>query len=237
MKKLFAILFSICFLCSISKGVAQEIHGNPNIWSLILTNFDISEKWSFGNEIHFRYDNYLDDQQQFLLRPFLNYKLSDGVVLSGGYSFIRTFPYGDFPLQANLDEHNVWEQLTFNHSYGELKVSHRYRLEHRFISTFNGEEFTFEEVNQNTRFRYRLTLTQPISNKLFINVFDELWVKSGSEGFSEVVYDRNWFYAGLGYHLGNSSNIQFAYLYQYTRNNSERYQKNHGAQITLITDF
>lgn len=225
-----------CFFAT-KASYSQEVFGEPNVWFLQLTTYDLNEKWTLGNELHARFDDYLNDPQQILIRPFFTFHASKPLAFSGGYTFITTFPYGAYPLPDNLPEHNVWEQMELKQEMGSTKVIHRYRLEQRWIGnlTLNPEnrEFEVDGYNFRHRFRYRLTAMVDLSEKVFLHFFDELFIRSG-EGFKQVSFDRNWFYAGAGLRLNGQMNIQLAYLYQYIRRTAELFEKHHTVQASLF---
>ncbi len=216
---------------------AQEVHGNPNVWYLLLANHHLTDQWNIGTELHMRYDDWMSDKEQFLFRPYVDFntRKSPNVVYTFGYTYIKTFPYGDYPVAIDKPENNIWEQVTFKHQYGKLQVQHRYRLEQRWQRdiVYNPVDDTYS-LDGNTfgnRFRYRLTLTQPLSDKVFINAFDELWIK-GDKALRAITYDRNWLYVALGYHLTPDISLQLAYLHQYAMNNPNLYERHHGLQVT-----
>ena len=137
------------------------------------------------------------------------------------------------PLPITKPENNIWEQITLKHQLNQLKIQHRYRLEQRWqreiILNESNNEYELDGTNYSGRFRYRLTLTQPLTETYFINVFDELWVKGNKKA---IQYDRNWMYVGLGANLSSNYSIQLAYLHQYAQNNPTRYERHHGVQLT-----
>ena len=95
-----SLLFLFVLLSINLKVQSQEIHGNPNIWHLVVASHQLNDKWTIGGEAHIRFDKWHSDKEALVLRPFVNYTLSDIAVLSVGYTYIRVFPYGDFPLGA-----------------------------------------------------------------------------------------------------------------------------------------
>lgn len=232
-----SLLGFVAFQTSVN---AQEVHGEPNVWFLLLLNHELNEHWNVGTELHMRYDDYLGSEQQFLFRPYLDYTgKNSSAVYTIGYTYIKTFPYGDYPLPIDKPEHNVWEQVTLKQDVNKLKIAHRFRLEHRWQANINynatEDEYFLDGTTFGNRFRYRLTLTHPLNEKFFVNIFDELWVKADDP--KDVLYDRNWLYTGLGFHLSSDANIQLAYLHQYAYNNPTRYERHHGLQITGSVKF
>lgn len=237
----FLFKISICLLLfthSITSS-GQDVHGDPDVWFLLLNNYKINEKWSVGNELHMRYTDYLSSKQQLLERPFVNYHFNSKVTATAGYTFINTWPYGDFPLPTEKPENNVWEQINLKQTINKWVIQHRYRLEQRWQGdlvqqsdgTFMVDGYTFSQ-----RFRYRLTVTVPLSEKYFINAFDEIWLRSESSR-EDIHYDRNWVYVGLGYHISSLISIQTAFLHQYIQNNPARYERHSGVQFTALINL
>lgn len=221
------------------KAQSPIVHGNPNVWFLLLNHYSITPKLKIGNEFHIRRDAWLKDQQQLLIRPYFDYKLHERFHLTAGYSYILTSPYGDYPVPVAQPEHNVWEQFVINNKIGKNKISHRYRMEHRFrggFATDPGGEDIIDGYNFSNRFRYRLTYRRPLTDILFIHAFDEIWVNL-SDRFAIRSFDRNWVYAGLGAKFLEGGNVQLAYLYQWGQNNSARYERHHSLQVTVQYDF
>lgn len=64
-------------ICTYSYG--QEVYGKPEVWFLLLNGVEISDQWSVSNELHLRYDDDFKDKEQLLIRPFVNYKVSNGI--------------------------------------------------------------------------------------------------------------------------------------------------------------
>lgn len=215
---------------------AQEIHGNPNVWLFNLTEIKINDQWQFGNEFHFRYDEYVKTSQQFLFRPYIDYGFSDKLVGSFGYTYILTKPYGDYPLPTDKPEHNIWEQITVKNTLGEWNLAHRFRLENRWsgnivTNTTTGEN-EIDGYNFSNRFRYRLTLKRNIGTSFYTHIFDELWIREKNK-VKSIAFDRNWIYAGLGWKMTPIFSVELAYLHQYVQNNPDLFERHHSIQGTL----
>jgi hypothetical protein len=235
MKKILIPLLTLIFF---TKSFGQETHGDPEFWFLMLNHYKIDDQWAVGNELHIRRTAFMSDQKQFILRPFVNFKPGESVVYSVGYSYIKTQPYGEYPLPDALPEHNFWEQVTVNQSLGKTTLSHRYRMEHRYqgnlIERPPSGNVEVDGYNFSNRFRYRLTLRKPINDDYFIHIFDELWV-SADRNFKQAAYNQNWIYLGMGRNVGNG-NIQLAYLHQHASSGGivERHPT---LQLTFQYDF
>lgn len=190
---------------------------NNNIWFLVHGNYYLSEKFGLDSEAHLRLADMGGQKQQMLLRPSIYYKLTDQVRFYFGYTYINTYPYGTQPVAARTPENNLWAQVTLNHSVSKLGLSHRYRLEKRWIGklapTSNGYEV--QGTTQKNRLRYRLTLkyTLPNQDKFYVAAFDEIFINYGKDTRVNF-FDQNWIYSGLGYNLSEGTSLELAYQWQ-----------------------
>lgn len=234
-KRILFLLIVLFFGFSFGQVNAQEIEvfGKTNVWFLLLNHYKFNDNWSVGNELHMRFDDGFKDKQQLLIRPFINYTKNKKEIYTLGYTYINTYPYGKYPVKSNQAEHNIWEQLTLNHQSGKFNFSHRYRLEHRFISVYDtiAKEYNYKDTKFQNRFRYRITVRYDINDKMFLNFFDELWVGSKNE-VVQVAYDRNWIYGGVGYRINPKISIQMAYLHQHIQKNLFLYERHPTIQFT-----
>jgi len=88
-----------------------------------------------------------DRPQQLLLRPGILWTLSPGVRVGAGYAYIATAPYGEAPSNTPLREHRSWQQLLLTHRAGPLALTHRYRLEQRWIAPVLSDAVTGQETH------------------------------------------------------------------------------------------
>jgi hypothetical protein len=230
-KVLFAFVIGIS-----TPSFSQVYHGDPEVWFLLLNNHHFNEQWSVGNELHIRRTDGISDMKQFILRPFVNFKPGENAVYSVGYSFIKTHPYGSFPLDDIKPEHNFWEQVTLSQHLGKTSISHRYRIEHRYQGVFvepSPGEFEVDRYDFSHRFRYRFTLKQPITEDYFFNGFNELWI-SMDKRIKTGNLSQNWLYLGLGREIKNG-NVQIAYLRQHSTGTPV--EKHSTLQFTVQYDF
>ena len=220
------LIITACLLILIpERAKAQILHGNADVWGLVLTHVDVSPRVRLGNELHLRRNKLVEDQKQWIVRPFIEYKLSDVVFPAVGYSYLETSPYGDFPLAITKPEHNVWEQITIKQKINNTALAHRFRLEHRFQRQIIQTSVAHSELGDldfSNRFRYRFIFKHFFTEK---NVRPCFLTKYGSKPitiFNFPNFDRNWFYAGLGQKWGKGFSGQIAYLHQYTRSFANR---------------
>lgn len=217
MKKLvFAIFLSFAFLM---QGSAQEV-SQSNAWYMYFGNHKLNDKWSLHTEYQFRRSGLIADWQQSLARIGLDYHVNKSTMLTGGYGWIVSFPYGELPSPTFSNEHRIWQQLILKQSSGMFNFQHRYRLEQRFLENASlntsGERET-DGYRFRQRARYRFLATYPLTKsdegetRLFVAAYEEVFLGFG-EGIGVNILDQNRLYFGLGYKINSQSNIQAGYL-------------------------
>lgn len=232
------ILAGVLLLLSTIDSKGQEVHGDPNVWFFMLNHYSINEKWRIGNELHVRRNDWIKEQEQFLIRPYVDYKLNDNVSFTVGYTYIKNSQFGKYPLPTTIPENNIWEQVTLTQKIGKLKIMHRYRQEHRFIGVPVQEtdgSFDIDGTRFTNRFRYRLTLFRDLTDDLFVHVFDEIWFHQ--DGLKPESFDRNWLYAGAGYRVARNANVQLGFLHQWIKATADRYAERPTVQLMFQYDF
>jgi hypothetical protein len=209
---------------------------NNNIWLSNINDYKINAKLSLSSELHIRRTEWLESWQQFLFRPAINYSVKPDVILTAGYTYITSNPYGKQALAVTTPENNFWEQVTLNHGVGKLKISHRYRLEHRFIgkTIFNGEGYEIKGTNYAQRFRYRATFALPLNEKFSAEAFNEVWIVL-ADNFMPLALNQNWLYAGLKYKVNENTSVGLGYMNQLIKKGDGiHYESNPTIQFALF---
>jgi hypothetical protein len=182
--------------------------------------------------------------QQLLLRPGINYDFNANVQASGGYGFINSHPYGDFPARAVIPEHRIWQQLLLRQGVGKANLAHRFRLEQRFIgvkdlSLPEGDRLT--GYSHRNRFRYFVKGTVPVGSggpdsKYFLAAYNEVMFNFGKNTANNV-FDQNRAYIALGRKLRGIGAIEIGYLQQTVQQGNGRvFEFNHTLQVGLFSN-
>lgn len=170
-------------------------------WYVYFGTNTISDRFSIHTELQYNVYEVASNFEQFWAITALNYHLNERTVLSAGYGYFEGDPtFLDTPGEENTTEHRLFEQFILRNQLGKLNIQHRYRIEHRFIST------PMDHITRQ-RFRYRLQLTYPLSEKWFVNAFDEIFLD-----FAEPVFNQNRLYGALGYKIGKGIKLQAGYM-------------------------
>ncbi|WP_411031935.1 DUF2490 domain-containing protein [Spongiimicrobium sp. 3-5] len=173
-------------------------------WYMYFGTNKISEKLSIHTEAQFRYYETLSNFNQLLLRTGLNYHLSPSAIATFGYGYIDTDPtFSDGASTTdNLKEHRIFQQFILKNQVGKFKFEHRYRLEQRFI-----ENKDLSTNDTQHRARYRLQLTLPLTEAMFLNFYDEVFLN-----LQDSVFGQNRLYGAVGFHLNSKTSLQLGYL-------------------------
>lgn len=246
MNKIKYTLLAILIASSSTKVWSQKkiVDTSFDTWWSNINKYNVNENWYLTSELHIRRANGINDWQQFLLRPALNYKLNANVDLALGYTYIKSYPYGNQPIAIMTPENNVWEQVTLKHKIGKLSLSHRYRFEQRFIgkTIYSTTDFKplISGTNYAQRFRYRFTLSLPLieNGKIFTSGFDEVWINLDDKNMMPTSFNQNWAYIGFGYKFNTHGNLQLGYMNQsIKKGDGIHYENNHTLQFTIVYEL
>ena len=202
-----------------SKNIATQYNG----WYMYIGNHRVSEKLSIHTEYQWRRNNWITNWQQSIIRAGLDWHVNNSLMLTGGYGWIKSFPYGEQPISFTFNEHRLWQQLALEHKTGSLYFHHRYRLEQRFLESISADidgNPQRDGYNFRNRARYRFFLAVPLSrselknNTLFISIYDEVFLGFG-KGISKNILDQNRSYFAIGWRFSNDCNVQLGYLNHY----------------------
>ncbi|MCC6241395.1 MAG: DUF2490 domain-containing protein [Gemmatimonadaceae bacterium] len=132
--RLVAILGSlIVAVTGQAQSTWRTVH-QPSSWYGVFVDEPVSKRTAVVFDGQWRRMGLGDRPQQLLLRPGVLRTLAPGVRVGGGYAYIATAPYGEAPSATPLREHRIWQQLLLTHTSGPLAMTHRYRLEQRWLA-------------------------------------------------------------------------------------------------------
>src|SRR4030095_5080087 len=118
---------------------AQAQIQNHSGWLASFNTLSLNEEFSLHAEFQLRSTDEWEQIQTLLPRAGLNYHLASNQVVTGGYAYIPN--RGSFNGESDfLAEHRVWQQYLISHKAGTIAVSHRFRLEQRFVPSPTADE-------------------------------------------------------------------------------------------------
>lgn len=165
-------------------------------WIVIYGTHKISNQFNIITEGRLHDYNILRELDNRFIRVGLNYLLGTNASLTGGY----VHQYSETLSKAPVSENRLYEEVTLKNKIDKLAISHRYRIEHRWINTL-------ENTNLFHRFRYRIQLIHSLSGDFYIKLFDELFIN-----FQNSLFNQNRLHFGFGYALGPNFKLEIGYL-------------------------
>jgi Protein of unknown function (DUF2490) len=240
-KNIIAVIVFTAFSISLYSQSPRISTNNSNAWFMYFGTHKIADKWSLHLEGQLRRSDGLSIPQQFLVRPGINYHLSPQAMLTVGYAFIETFPYGAFPANSAFPENRIWEQLQLKHQVGAFEWISRFRLEQRFVQSpvKVGDVFEPGLAIYSNRFRLLNRFSIPFKGKtivdksFYLSVYDEFMVNFGENvGFN--VFDQNRAFIAIGYRIPKVGRLEIGYLNQLIfKSDGKKVENNNTFQLGL----
>lgn len=194
-------VFAILLLSGLCLSAQENGEDKLGAWYMYFGLNRVSDRLSIHTEAQFRYWEVASNFNQMLLRTGLNYHINDEAMATLGYAYISTdVTFEELPGEENFKEHRIFQQFILKNEVWKLLFEHRYRFEQRFIDFGDSNDTRY-------RARYRLQLTLPVTELLFINVYNEIFLNLQGN-----VFDQNRLYAALGFKLSPVTSIQVGYL-------------------------
>lgn len=204
---------------------AQTIE-DGRYWLNLIGEGDISKNLRWYMELQPRFKQEGRDFDQYLVRPGINYQISDKASIGGGYAYVRTSLDRGYS-----NEDRFWQQLTYNSSWQNgITFTSRSRLEQRLLDT--GDD-------TGLRYRQLLRASKPLTalprlslllwNELFVNFKDTDWG-------AESGFDQNRLFAGAAWNMRPDARLEFGYINQYVRG-SRQDSMNHVLSTTFLFNF
>ncbi|MBS1920835.1 MAG: DUF2490 domain-containing protein [Bacteroidetes bacterium] len=209
------IVFILLIVASLISFSQQYDFGS---WNVITTKLKLSSKWGLFHELQLRSLSFYRHHYYYEAKVGASYSLNKNFSFLLGVGKYMTYSDGgNFEQPVTANESRLWEQVTMNQSLLRVNIEHRYRMEQRWFK--NGYR---------NRFRYRLSSTAPLNHKkivpetFYVTVFDEIFLNNETPYF-----ERNRFFAGIGYQISKQFSVQPGFLRQYDYKNNTGFGKNY----------
>jgi hypothetical protein len=234
-----ALALGAAVVCPPTCAGADRQDHNGHLWLGYMGDHPVAGgPWGVHLETQVRLADYGRGWQQLLIRPGINYTLNDQVAFSGGYCYVETYTYGDFPAADNFPEHRVWEQVTVTVPWLGLDWVNRFRLEQRNIGELApqpGGGFGVARYRYENRIRYQLRTTVPFgeSGRNYGVAWNEVFLNFG-ENVVGNTFDQNRAFLGFGRKLGSAFKLEAGFLEQTLQRRGGRiWEHNHTLVLYL----
>jgi hypothetical protein len=239
------LLFSATLFGQVQPAERFRDH-NANGWFMYFGDHHVSDKWGVHLEGQWRRHDMVNRWQQLLLRPGINYDLTENVMLTLGYAFVDTHRYGEFPVAFRFPEHRIFQQALVRQRLGRTRASHRYRLEQRYLGEMGraaGGATTVNRWRYENRFRYMFRANIPFrggrleKGDWYLGLYNEFFLNFG-KNVAANIFDQNRAYAAMGYNMGSLGNLEVGYMQQTLQQRSGRVMEySHTFQVAVYSNF
>lgn len=222
---------TLSLLLLISFGLSAQTDPNAHAWYMYFGDHPVgNSRFGIHLEGQWRRANLGLTWQQLLLRPALNFQLNKKVMLTGGYGFVETYRYGDYPARENFPEHRVFEQALITQKLFGQEFQNRLRFEQRNILGY--------AARYENRFRYMLRTNVPLPvdhRRYYLGLYDEVFYNFG-ENVQFNVFDQNRAYVALGWNMGHQTRLEVGFMEQTVQHRDGKViEHNHTLQVAVYS--
>lgn len=205
----------IVLLLGMIRLANAQSRDNYNMWFQYLMSARLTDKSTLTALSQYRSFDLAYDTRLFLVSAYVDYEVANEVKPAAGFMFLVLDSYKSDNSKKERYEKRPFQQVTLGGNIGRTSVSHRFRVEERFIS--NPDEFI-------VRLRYLISLRIPFNRKgekekLYGILKNELRMNV----VKEDPFDSNRLTAGLGIKVGKNSAIEVAFINQLETGSTSNY--------------
>ncbi|MEO8887671.1 MAG: DUF2490 domain-containing protein [Mucilaginibacter sp.] len=231
MRKLLFILLLLFPALSFAQTVEHSM------WSSFFNTTKFNNKWEMQYDMQFRSSNNVTFLKYTLFRPALLYGLDKNFINTIGLGYVLNDTY-THTSKPNVTEHDIYEQFIHKQYVGAIAITHRFRVEQRFIER-PGNSDLFSQ-----RFKYFIRAIIPLAkqkstfkNGMYTALQNEIFVNlQNKDQLNGSMFDQNRAAAAIGYRFSTKFDMEVGYLNQFTKNATGSVSNN-AAQLTFYTRF
>jgi hypothetical protein len=215
-RRIVLLLFSGILI--VQNGYSQINEDQLGAWYMYFFNTTFKESsWGVQGDIQYRNWNIGGDLEQLLIRGGVTYKPKNAdIKFTLGYGNVTTGKFGSD--NVTTSESRIYQEALFPVKFGvRFYTNHRFRYEQRFV----------ENQDFRTRYRYNLFLNVPfnktelVKNAIYLALYNELFINGQRNIGNDLqveIFDRNRFYAALGFVIKSGMKVQLGWMNQTTDN-------------------
>jgi hypothetical protein len=210
-------LVVFCLLCLL-KGYdlrAQDDNEiDRQIWSNYAVNVPVSEKFSYGGDVGYRWDISGLEWNQLLIRPTANYRFNKRFRAAGALALFQTFNRNS----SNLSEFRIHQDLNVNLvDFNIVRLFSRFRAEQRF--------FYYQNLPNTFNIRLRWLAGAQTRDLTFLGENHPIYLKILFEGFvtlnnekaTEFFINNTRTHFAFGHRLSRAWRYELHYIRQGSR--------------------
>lgn len=229
----FCVVFTWFMQVELLAQDTKQVPRSEGYWIAYSGDNKINKIVGIHSELQLRNFFIPDNTASVIARIGVNFYIKPFIMGTVGYGYIFNNPENDNIYGSRTSENRIWEQMLFRQKTKAVFMEHRFRLEQRFVQNLSNNT---NIISHRIRYRFQtlfpLYTITPHLRHLFISVNDEIMLNFKSE--TAQIFDRNRFYAGLGYQVSPKMNIQLGYVNQFANvSYSTRGHVDHIVQLSV----
>lgn len=229
-------------------GLAFNSHAQTasfNGWFATFHTYKLNKKFDAVFDGQVRSTKQVKQVSIILLRPGINFNFNRHVSAAVGYALNDNRRTID-DASALVPEHRIWQQARLQHKIRSASVTHRFRLEQRFLpkTYVHNNEVKHKGHNYANRFRYFVRTVVPLKktrqfNKgVFASLQNEIFLNVGNKtAVNKRFFDQNRLYGAVGYRLSRRLDAEAGYMNQYIIAANGGVSNNHILQIATYVNL
>ena len=200
----------------------RVVRSEANAWLVASADLWATPEWGLQTELMYERSDFGAAPQQIEYRLGVQRMLHSGARLAFGGTYVHNSPYGPFPARVAFDEYRTWEQATVDQRVGAVSLTHRYRLEQRWIERpvlgATGQSIG-HDASYTMRARYQIRGTVPITpaarpRSLYASGSEEVFLGLGPHTPLNLL-DQNRLTLGLGVRWSPVVRSELGYMNQH----------------------
>lgn len=230
--------------CSFIVGLLQAQHHQTfGGYGAFLLTYKLADRWQLDSYT-FLTERLSEGTQDGLFYPAqttafyseldLTYLVTRRFSLTGSYTYERADPF----TENYRNEHRGWLQAQHVAALNDkLNLKNRLRYDARFITFRSNLDGVWSEDTQyQPRVRYLLGIDRPLTDRIKLVVFDEVFFNTFSE--AAATFGENWGFAGVHLRLTRRATIETGYLnIAWVRNANKDWLIQHYFNLSLFLNL
>jgi len=216
----------VALLAARTCAALADTQETQNVWTTWNGSWRFEGRWGLSTDLTLRSTDDWADLRSVEVREGVTYAASSRLSLAGGVSMIRNNDAG-----PDTTETRLWSQFATPQVLGGARVTHRLRVEERFIQRIGKPQV------QATRLRYQTKAQIPFTEVTYGILQQEVMAHvAGARDLNGHAFDQQRLYAGVGRRFAPGTDVEMTYMHQFLSGRTVD-TRGHVVILTLVTRF
>lgn len=234
-------LLAIGLLWSTVQASAQKINHTYQHWYTYFGNAQLNNHWTIQFDFQARIRNGVSDKGQILNRAGLQYNKGSKAAYLLGYAFVST--YSD-AAAAWFPEHRIYQQFIYKHGNKAYNMTHRVRLEERWVGQKTILHQDVQGWKFGTRLRYFNRTQFPLKHRqsptpFYLALQNEFFgnLPVPKNEINDKFFDQNRFLVASGYAVKPNLKLEAGYMNHFVQPATGDRSMNHILHLAVFHNF